>query len=375
MRILELGKFYPPHHGGIETLLRSWCEGFARRGAQVDCVVANDEARTSHEVMGGVRLHRYATWGTVASTSICPAYAGSTRRFAADLWHAHFPNPLADLACLAGPGSTPMVLSYHSDVIRQARWLACYRPVLRRLLERATRIVVATPRHLEFSPWLGAYQDKCEVIPFGIDLTRFAATASTRKAVAELRQSVSGRPVLLTIGRLVGYKGQRYLIEAARQLNAVVWLVGTGPLDVELKALAAECQLRDRIRFWGAVEDAFLPVLLQACDVFVLPSITPNEAFGIVQVEAMACGKPVVSCQLPSGVAYVNQHEATGLVVPPADAPALADALGRLLANAEWRARLGEGGRHRARTEFEESVMVERYARLFEHLLGKSTRS
>ena len=373
MRILELGKFYLPHHGGIETLLRSWCEGFVRQGAQVDCVVANDAARTCHEVIHGVRLHRHASWGMVASTSICPAYIGSTRRYPADLWHAHFPNPLADLACLAGPRSTPLVLSYHSDVIRQARWLACYRPLLRRLLERASRIVVATPRHLEFSPWLGAYRAKCEVIPFGIDLTRYSGTEATQSAVAELRRSASGRPVLLTIGRLVGYKGQRYLIEAARQLDAEIWLVGTGPLEAELQALAGACQVRERIRFWGAVEEARLPVLLQACDVFVLPSISPNEAFGIVQVEAMACGKAVVSCELPSGVPYVNQHEVTGLVVPPADAAALAAALRRLLADAALRTRLGEAGRQRARAEFEESLMITRYERLFENLLDKKT--
>jgi glycosyltransferase involved in cell wall biosynthesis len=373
MRILELGKFYPPHHGGIETLLRSWCEGFARRGAQVDCVVANDAPRTCHEVVRGVRLHRYASWGMLASTAICPAYLGSTRRYPADLWHAHFPNPLADLACLAGPRSTPLVVSYHSDVIRQARLMACYGPLLRRLLARAARIVVATPRHLDGSPWLGAYRAKCEVIPFGIDLTRYAENEATLPAAAELRRKTSGRPILLTIGRLVGYKGQRYLIEAARQLDAVVWLVGTGPLESELKALAAAWQLQERVRFWGAVEETWLPVLLQACDVFVLPSITPNEAFGMVQVEAMACGKAVVSCSLPSGVPYVNQHEVTGLVVPPADTVALAAALRRLLAEGSLRTRLGEAGRQRARAEFEVSVMIARYGRLFERLLGDKT--
>ncbi|MHB8519159.1 MAG: glycosyltransferase [Limisphaerales bacterium] len=371
MNILELGKFYPPHHGGIETLLRAWCEGFARRGAEVDCVVANDRAQTAHETINGVRVHRFGSYGTWFSTSLCPAYLGSTRRFRADLWHAHFPNPLADLACLRGDQRTPLVLTYHSDVVRQAGWMRLYQPILKRLLARATRIVVATPRHIECSAWLGAYTEKCEVIPFGIDLTRFEDIPATARAAAQLRQQAGGKPILLTIGRFVGYKGQRYLIEAVRDLDAVLWLVGTGPLEAELACQVNVLGLRDRVRFWGEVDDERLPAIMHACDVFVLPSITPNEAFGLVQLEAMACGKPVVSCALRSGVPFVNQDGVTGLIVPPADSAALGGVLRRLLSDATLRTRFGTAGRERVEHEFVEDVMVERYWRLFERLLAR----
>ncbi len=372
MKILELGKFYPPHHGGIETLLRSWCEGFARLGAEVDCVVANDARQNAREEINGVHVHRLASYGTLASTSICPGYLDSTRRFPADVWHVHFPNPLADLACLRGDPQTPLVLSYHSDVVRQAGWMSLYRPLLQHLLRRATRIVVATPNHLEYSPWLGAYREKCDVIPFGIDLARFAPTPDLMQAAAELRQTVGGKSILLNIGRLVGYKGQCYLLEAARELDAVVWLVGVGPLEAELRQQAQALGLGGRVRFWGAVDVRQLAALLHACTVFVLPSVTPNEAFGIAQVEAMACGKPVVSCALRSGVPFVNQDGVTGLIIPPADAPALATALRRLLQEPAWGARLGEAGRRRAGQEFEESVMVERYWQCFQRLSARS---
>ena len=368
MRILELGKFYPPYHGGMETLLRVWSEGFVQLGDEVDCVVANDTARTIHEELAGVRVHRLASWGSLFSTSLCPAYLGSTRRYPADLWHAHFPNPLADVACLRGDRTIPLVLTYHSDVIRQASLMRLYAPLMHRLLARATRIVVATPKHIECSPWLGAFQDKCEVIPFGLDLRRLEPSAETTRAAEALRQEAGPRPVALTIGRLVGYKGQCHLIAAMRDLDALLWLVGTGPLEADLRRQAATLGIADRVRFWGAVEEARLPVLLQACDVFVLPSITPNEAFGLVQVEAMACAKPVISCDLPSGVPFVNQDGITGLIVPPADAGALAVALRRLFGDDGLRTRLGKTGRERARHEFEESVMLHRYRRLFEQL-------
>jgi rhamnosyl/mannosyltransferase len=263
-----------------------------------------------------------------------------------------------------------LILSYHSDVVRQAGLMRLYRPLLERLLRRASRIVVATPNHLEYSPWLGPYRRKCEVIPFGIDHSRLKLTVEGQRRVAELRNSAGGLPILLNIGRLVEYKGQRFLIEAAQELRAAVWIVGVGPLDKMLRALACQLGVANRVRFWGAVGDDQLPALLTACDVFVLPSITPNEAFGLVQVEAMACGKPVISCSLRSGVPWVNQAGQTGLIVPPADAKALASACRQLLQDEGLRARLGQTGRQRAEREFDETVMVKRYWQCFERVLG-----
>lgn len=374
MKILELGKFYPPYRGGMETLLRIWSEGFVRQGAQVDCVVANETPRTAREELNGVRVHRLASFGTLFSTSLCPGYLRATRHHPADLWHVHFPNPLADVACLRGNRATPLVLTYHSDVIRQAFLMRLYRPLMQRLFERVTRIVVATPNHIEFSPWLGAYRDKCEVIPFGINLEQLKRTDVIAAKAEALRREAGARPIVLTIGRLVGYKGHRYLIAALRQLEATLWLAGAGPLERDLRDQVASLGIGDRVHFWGEVDDEQLPALLHACDVFALPSITPNEAFGLVQVEAMACGKPVVSCALRSGVPFVNQDGVTGLVVPPRDTDALALALKRLFGNDALRARLGEAGRIRACQEFEEQVMLGRYWRLFEQVTAPYTR-
>lgn len=371
MKILELGKFYPPHKGGIETLIRLLGEGFVRAGDEVDCVVANAAPRTVRETAAGVRVHRLASFGRVASTSLCPGYPGAVRRFAPDLVHAHFPNPLADLAVLRVPRDVPAVLYYHSDIVRQASVMWLYQPLFRRLLDRVDRIVVATPAHRDFSPWLPRWAEKVEVLPYGIDLARYLAAPAPAPAVEAARAEAAGRHVIVNVGRLVGYKGQRYLIEAMRDVPGVAWIVGSGPLEAELKATAAAAGVADRVRFWGEVDDALLPALLHAADVFALPSITPNEGFALVQVEAMACGKPVVCCDLKSGVPYVNRHEVTGLVVPPADAAALAAALRRLLENRPWREQLGAAARRRALDEFSAEVMVRRHRELFRRLAGR----
>ena len=368
MKILALGKFYPPYRGGMETLLAAWSEAFVARGATVDAVVANTRATTEVSVEQGVRVHRLASWGSFWSVSLCPAYIWATRRMPADIWHAHFPNPLADVACLLGSKRTPLVLHYHSDIVRQASAMRLYAPVLRRLLRRADRIVVATPRHIDYSDWLPEFRDKCEVIPFGLDLDRFAMTPARQQEVARLRAEAGGQTIVLNIGRLVPYKGQRYLLEAARGLKAVVWIVGDGPLRKELEALAAELGLADKVRFWGDVHADVLVNLLHACHIFALPSITPNEAFGLVQIEAMACGKPVVACDLKSGVPFVNQHLVSGLNVPPMNAARLHEALSELVDKPERRSALGAGAHARARTEFDARVMVDRYWNLLERL-------
>jgi rhamnosyl/mannosyltransferase len=368
MQILVLGKYYPPYRGGIETLTRNWCEGFVRLGGKVRCVVANENARTIREDVDGVDVLRCGQFGTPLSTPASPRYLWEGRRGGADIIQLHFPNPLADLTMALAPRGTPLIVTYHSDIVRQAGLMALYQPLLTWLLRRAHKIVVATPPQLAHSKALQPFKEKCEVIPFGLDLARFEKPDPPVPEVIAASRDAAGKPILLNIGRLVGYKGQRYLIEALRHVDAVAWLVGSGPLRQELETLAAGAGVADRVRFWGEVEDDLLPTLIHACDVFVLSSITPNEAFGLVQVEAMACGKPVVSCLLNSGVPYVNQDGVTGLVVPPASSEGLAKAIEKLCSNPQFRASLGENGRQRARSEFSLEVMVRRYWDLFQRV-------
>ncbi len=376
MKILELGKFYPPVRGGIETLIRNCCDGFSAAGDDVECVVANVAPRSTRERADGVTVHRLASFGSALSVPLCPQYPLASQRFRADVIHAHTPNPLADLACVLAPRGVPVVLSWHSDIIRQRAALNAYRPLQHAVLRRADRIVVATPNHLEFSSWLPTYHHKVEVIPYGLDLTALAEERVDAARVTNLRRSAAGRSVLLNVGRLVGYKGQRYAIEALRSLpNAELWLVGTGPLEGELRSLSARANVADRVVFCGDVSDDDLPCYLHACDIFVFPSVSPNEAFGVAQVEAMACGKPVVACNLRSGVPWVCADGVTGLTVPARDSAALARALGQLVRDEALRRKLGDAARKRAWSEFAKPTMVARYRDLFAELTRARRRA
>jgi rhamnosyl/mannosyltransferase len=366
MRILELGKFYPPERGGIETLLQLLSEGFAARGHEVTCVVANRQRETVRESKNRFHLERLASFGEALSLSICPAYTGATRRHPADIIHSHFPNPLADLAILRAPRDVPVVVHWHSDIVRQRAAMRLYQPLQTAMLRRATRVVVATPYHFEYSAWLAPFASKVTVIPYGLDLARFAPTPELESRAAAKRAGSRGKTIFLNVGRLVGYKGQRHAIEAMANIpDAELWIAGTGPMESELRGIASASGVSEKVRFLGNVPDSDLPVLFHACDVFLFPSVTPNEAFGLVLVEAMACAKPLIACRLRSGVPYVCRHDDNGLLVPPGDSGALGDAMSTLIASPGLRARLGNAGLQRAREEFSSDRMVGRFLELF----------
>jgi rhamnosyl/mannosyltransferase len=189
------------------------------------------------------------------------------------------------------------------------------------------------------------------VVPFGIEAERWTATPDVAARAAAIRAR-SARPLVLFAGRMVPYKGVGVLLEALSTLDVSAILVGEGPSKIQWEAQAEALGLGDRVRFAGTVPHDELAALYHACDLFVLPSVTRAEAFGYVQLEAMACGKPVVSTTVPSGVAWVNRHEETGLTVPPGDAAAIREAVSTLTADKALRTRLGAEGRRRVLREF-----------------------
>jgi rhamnosyl/mannosyltransferase len=261
----------------------------------------------------------------------------------------------------------PLVVWYHSEVIRPNwRYRLFYEPFLEFALRRAERIIVGSPPMKEVAA-LAPHQDKCVVVPYGLDARRYCASPAIAAKAAALRQSFD-RPVLLFVGRLVPYKGVDVFLRALPGLHAQTIIVGDGPLRDLLGHMASELGLSDRVRFVGAIDDEELLSWYYACDALVLPSTSRQEAFGMVQLEAMLCGRPVVSTDLPTGVPWVNQHEHTGLVVPPGDTAALRGALARLVCDAELRSRLGEAARTRVLSQFAAEDMRRAMRRVYQDI-------
>jgi len=357
IHVVHIGKYYWPYQRGIETHLRLLCERLTE-AVDLDVVVANEGVRTVREEINGVRVTRLGRLGEVASTSLCTGLPLLLRRMRSDIVHVHLPNPWAEWNYFAAGAPGRLVVSFHSDIIRQKMLLRLHAPVHRRFLQRAARVIVATPRHIEYSPFLSQLPpERCTVIPYGIDMKEYAYTREMERQVAELRARC-GTPLVLFVGQLVYYKGVEVLIRAMREIEGHLAVIGRGPLEHQLRALAREGGLDERVHFLGYVEEDVLRAAYHACDVFCLPSTYRSEAFGIVQLEAFACGKPVVSTNLPSGVPWVNRDGETGLIVPPGDSGALALALRRLLSDDALRHEMGTAAHARVVREFDADRMA-----------------
>jgi glycosyltransferase involved in cell wall biosynthesis len=371
MKVLQLGKYYPPYMGGIESHLRQLC-GELKSKVDLDVVVCNSEMRDVDDVVDGVHVHRCAELAKVASTSLCPTMPLALSKRDYDILHVHFPHPMGVMSYLASkkPRNHRIIVSYHSDIVKQKRLLQVYRPFMNLVLQHASAILCTSPNYLESSESLRAFRDKCVVVPLGIDLAELTVTLEIRARAAEIRTRI-GAPLLLSVGRLAYYKGFEHAIRALREIpGAHLVIVGDGPLKGSLEACAHDEGVSERVHFEHGVSDAELVAFYAACDVFVLPSVARSEAFAIVQLEAMACSRPVVNTNLDSGVPFVSRHEESGLTVPPEDPHALAAAIRRILDDAHFRDELGARGRARVASEFTKEKMAASVLAVYEKALA-----
>jgi glycosyltransferase involved in cell wall biosynthesis len=354
MKVLQVGKFYDPYPGGIETVLKNLCLGLKSR-VDVEVLVANTGPTTVRE-QNGVSITRVANLGTLFSSPLMPTFPYWLRKLPADLLHFHIPNPMAEFAYLFSGVHGKTVVHFHSDIVRQRILLPVYSPFLKRFLERAARIIVPSPNHMKCSAFLPSFREKCRIVPYGVSPDEFALSDEEKRKVERLREEI---PTILFVGRLVYYKGVEVLIRAMSDVQARLWVVGTGPLEENLKGLVAQLDLGQKVFFLGKIDQRELVCRYHASDIFALPSVGHGEMFGMVQLEAMSCRKPVISTSLPTGVSWVNVDGVTGLSVPPGDAAALAQAMKKLIRSPAMRKEMGDAGRERVVRTFTVKKMTD----------------
>lgn len=369
MRILQVGKYYFPEPGGIEDHLRGLCR-FLLGKVDLRVIVSNTGRRNLSEDVEGVPVIRAGRLLEAFSTPLCPSLPYLVRRWRADIIHLHLPNPMGHAALLGMPRGTRLILTWHSDIVKQKFLLRAYEPILKSLLRRADLVITTSPNYLEYSSYLRAVREKCQVVPLGVDPGRFAKESVSSTCVSAIRSRFGSR-IVLFVGRLIYYKGVTHLIEAMQFVKAQLLLVGTGRDEAELRQQVNRLGLASRVQFLGAVPADQLPAYYRSCDAFVLPSVAPSEAFGIVQLEAMASAKPVVSTDLPTGVPWVNKNGETGIVVPTGDPVALARALNSLFSDPGRAAEMGRCGESRVRSEFTVERTGAATLELYRSLLGR----
>lgn len=359
MRVLQLGKFYPIR-GGVEKVAYDLMVGLSERGVHCDMMCAATQ--------GGSRvipINRNAhlicchTWLKAAATMISPAMIFTLRKVCRqyDIIHVHHPDPMACLALYLSGYKGRVIVHWHSDIQKQKILLNFYRPLQNWLLSRADLVIGTTPVYLSESPYLQSVQKKSVCLPIGI-----SPMLPDVKSVEAIRQRYMNKKIVFSLGRLVAYKGFCHLVAAAQYLgdDFVVLIGGTGALESELQREIDKLGLHEKVRLLGRINDEDLPSYYGACDVFCLSSVQKTEAFGIVQIEAMSCGKPVVATRIPqSGVAYVNANGISGLNVAPGNARELADAIQSITQDETTYKRYSAGARKRYDEQFTKKRMID----------------
>jgi glycosyltransferase involved in cell wall biosynthesis len=370
LKILHFYKTYlPDSYGGIEQFIYQLARGCVQRGMEVDVLSLSSDVADESTSFDNHVSHRVRKNLEIASTGI------SIRSFAkfaalarnADVIHYHYPWPFADIVHFATGVSKPTVLTYHSDIIRQQRWMKLYRPLMNRFLGSIDRIVATSPNYLETSPTLMAFREKTEVIPIGLDRLAYPTPDASR--IAEWRARL-GERFFFFVGVLRYYKGLHILIEANRGMDFPIVIVGAGPVEAELRKHASDAGLT-KVTFLGTIAEIDKVALFILSHAVVLPSHLRSEAFGISLLEGAMFGKPMISGEIGTGTSYINHHDETGLVVPAADPGALGKAMRFLMDNP---ARAGEMGREaflRYQKYFSAKEMVDRYIDLYRQVMSQ----
>ncbi len=369
MKVLHIGKYYPPFLGGIEKVNFDLVETLIQQGVQTDVFCFNHEV--GREVTyKGYKIHRTAVWMTKFSTPISFSIFKDLREIYKDydIIHIHMPNPTAALAFQFLPFKGKIVLHWHLDIVKQKLVKVGYKAFQTHILKKADAIIVTSPDYLESSKDLKPYKNKCYVIPLGIDDSYLTENLKFRD---KLVLKYNDKKVIFSLGRLIYYKGFEYLIEAAKYLdaNTLILIGGIGVLKEKLQKQIEDNNLQEKVKLISKIPETELAEYYNRADVFCLPSIERSEAFGIVLLEAMASSCPVISTSMGSGTSWVNTHQETGLVVPAKNAKALANAIKLITENKDLNDRFSKNALARFHEHFKLEQMTQRTLDLYQNLL------
>lgn len=367
MKIVQVAHYYGPL-GGIERVVYQFCQGL-KGFYETEALVCNTTHRTTRTIEEDIPVTRVGRIAHFQRMSVCPSFPIHLRRLKPDLVHVHMTNPMAELSYLLSGLRCPVIATYHMDVTRQRFLNSFYVPLQRRFLERTCLITVSSENFARTSPVLSQWLKKIRVLPFGISQNASKPTARTGEVLKTLKETYPGK-VVLFVGRLIHYKGVEVLVDAMCSVEATCLIIGDGYLAADIRKQIEQCGLGNKVILVGRVSDEELIAHYQRADVFVLPSVNRTEAYGLTQIEAMAQGTPVVCTDVGTGTSFVNENGVSGLVVPPGDSTALANALTRILSDDVLRSKLGEGAQERATALFTEERMVINLRNIYKEIIN-----
>lgn len=335
MKVLQMSKLYPPFWGGIETVVYDLSVKLKEEGVDVDVLCVSENDQSSEEVIDGIRVFRCASLFHLSSVYFSLLFMRKWLeiRNDYDIIHVHLPNPLAILCLFFIRTNAKIVVHWHSDIVKQKFLKIPFIPLQNWLLKRCSSVIATSPKYASYSKDLSDFKDKISVIPIGINENALMEDEDVKLNIFE---TYKGKKIVFSLGRHIYYKGFDFLIDSAKYLqdDTVVLIGGTGELSDGFRQKIMQSGLKDKVYLLGKIPQEQLGSYYGACDVFCLPSIERSEAFGVVQIEAMSFGKPVISTNIEgSGVDWVNRNDITGKIVPIKNSKSLANAINEVVSN------------------------------------------
>lgn len=373
IKMLHAAKWYNPVVGGIETVAEA-ITGAVHGTFDMSILVCSEHKdRELGLTLDGTEIYRAKTPGKLFSMPLSYDYIKAFKRMGkdADIIQLHAPFPLSDFALFLSRGckKAKKAVWWHSDVVKQKKLMFFYKPLMKWMLRKTDKIFVASESIIAQSKYIGKFRDKIEVIPFGISIENYERGEKTPILTEKLNDKNNLK--LLFVGRLVSYKGVEVLLDAMAKTSGVeLFIIGSGDLDEALAEQTERLQIKDKIHFLGTVETDDLKSAFNDCDMFVLPSVTRAECFGLVQLEAMVYGKPVINTSLPTAVPEVSLDKISGLTVTPGSATELAEAINKLATDKDLRKQYGNAARKRCQEQYNLDVMQKTILCSYKNMLG-----
>ena len=368
------------YDGGINVAY-NLALSMAKRGHEINIFTTSIDFRDATERYNNISIYRYGTNFRIASGNFSFNLFLKPIRHKVDIIHTHVGNPIADLAGYAymkRNKDKPFIITYHGDgqegiggFIRNLSVSFYNRFLAEKVLSQADVIISPSEYYINESRFLGKYMDKIVVIPNGINVEDFDISYSKEECRVGLGLPIDEN-IILFVGSLTPYKGPDVLVKAMPIVvkevpNTKLVFVGSGRMRDELEELSKKLGVEKHVKFAGFIEESLKPLYYKAADVFCLPSTMSTESFGIVNLEAMACGVPIVASKI-GGVPDVVKDGENGLLVPPRDSEALADAIIYLLANGNIREKMGKNGRRKVK-DYSWDKIADEVEKLYELML------
>ncbi len=371
MKILQFGRFYPPSMGGTQQVMYEVSEGVSKQGYICDVLCSNTEAKYIEDMYENYTVYRTISYGIFLSTSITPQIIYKLWKMAPayNIIQVQAPDPMSFLALFLVRPKAKIIIHWQSDIVRQHRTRKFFLPLQNWVLKFADKVIVTSENYAKYSPCLKNYIDKVEIIPIGISESKYTPSIDN---IVKIKSKYKNKKIILGVGRLVSYKGFKYLAESAKYLNDdfIILIGGKGCEEKRVQSIINTYNLHEKVKLLGYLSEEEKYYYLAACDIFCLPSITKAEAFGVAIIEAMAFSKPIVSTNMSdSGISWVNKDGKTGIQVDIESPKQLADTFKKLVDDKELYDTMSRNSRERFEKLFKADKMIKSLVGLYQSIV------